>query len=489
MKVFPSDIRKLVEMDPRLDSFYPIIPDHPEGIPLARSFLKDRVYQRTELVKVLLQYNQSIENDELALTNVRKILEPNSDCVVTGQQLGFLGGPIYTILKALSCLLLAREAGSIPLFWLATEDHDVEEIAQTFTIDTTGNLVRYHLPFQEGRWMVEDLILTPQHKEVIAAFFTALNPCGRPDLSFYPQSSHYALEMARLMTQLFRGTGLVFVEPRILRSLSIPFFQKELTEADRLAQIFDATTERLVKAGGTPVLLRTHSTQLFLKAEDGQRLPIIQPFDPALVEQYPERFSCNAISRPAWQNWLFPVLAYVGGPAEIAYHRQLMDYHQAHGITMPWLVPRLSASFVTAEAHRFLTKLHLHPWDSAPRSWSMLLPDRSPAITALGNEWLKTAQIHLKGLLPEAGMTEEIGQAIQKLAHRIHQTDLAHLEVPAYALPYLRNLFQPREQLQERLLNWHFFQAQSEDNLIHTLLKQLDWRQRSHLYINLSADL
>ncbi len=489
MKIISREVPKLVESDALADSFYSIKPDHPDGIALSRRLLQGRTFQRAALTQILVDYNRSIDNDEQACANASRLLEVNSDCVLTGQQLGLLGGPLYTILKALSALLLAREAGSIPIFWLATEDHDIEEIAQTFIVESTGNLVRYHLSFPQKRWMVEDLILSAQHMEVISAFFTALNPCARPDFAFQPKSSNYALEMARFLAQIFRGTGLVFVEPRVLRSLSIPFFQKELADAEHLAQLFDATTKRLASAGVPPVLLRAHRTQLFLKAEDGQRQPISSSIDPSLLQNHPERFSCNAISRPVWQNWLFPVLAYVAGPTEVAYHRQLVDYHRAHGIAMPWIVPRLSASFVTAEAHRFCEKLALNPWDSIPESWAAILPDRSAPLAALGNEWRQAAQQQLAGLVPGAQMIEEIGQTIHRFSYRIQQADLAALNLPSYTLQYLKNLFQPRGLPQERLLNWNFFQAQCEENLIQALLKQLDWRHTGRFYINLAVQL
>ena len=106
---------------------------------------KDGLYPRAQLSECLVKYNQLIGNDSSAVQQAEKLAEDGSVCVFTGQQLGLFGGPSYTILKAVSCILLARELGAIPIFWLATEDHDVAEIDHTYTLDSFGNLEKYRL--------------------------------------------------------------------------------------------------------------------------------------------------------------------------------------------------------------------------------------------------------------------------------------------------------------------------------------------------------
>src|ERR1700722_14421158 len=99
----------------------------------------DRNYPRSQLHHLLKEYNQTIGNDQPALENAERILQSETACVITGQQLGMMGGPSYTILKGISCLLFACKINAIPIFWLATEDHDISEIDHTYLLDSLGN--------------------------------------------------------------------------------------------------------------------------------------------------------------------------------------------------------------------------------------------------------------------------------------------------------------------------------------------------------------
>ncbi len=154
-------------------------PQHDETVPQSSESLAKRSYPRKALVPLLTAYNREIGNDAAALANIGRLGDSTSVCVVTGQQLGLMGGPSYTILKAISCLLLARATGSIPIFWAATEDHDIGEIDHTTLLDSLSNLATFRLRFRHDGRFVEDLTLTEGHLEAIRSFCEAagLDPC------------------------------------------------------------------------------------------------------------------------------------------------------------------------------------------------------------------------------------------------------------------------------------------------------------------------
>lgn len=433
MKIVFRDQPKLYQPSP-LEKFLAIPPLAPDAIERSRKQLDGRYYPREQLTKILAGYNQQIGNDINALENVDRLRNDNTFCVVTGQQMGFMGSPSYTILKAISCIQLAQLTGAIPVFWAATEDHDIGEIDHTTLVNCNGNLQRFHLPFKRDGHFVEDLVLTERHLQEINSFCQAVGLEGMPGGNgALKVGDSYSRTMVRLLASLFAGTGLVFVEPYLLRPLAVPFFEKEVTSSALFQKALKETTGSLLAAGGEAPLSVGEGTNLFFKSDDGRRVKIQSHGDSfqisdktytetallQLIQGDPSRLSCNASARVVLQNTLFPVLSYVGGPSEINYHHQLLDYHKAHAVPMPWVVPRLSATFIDKEAAHYLKHLHLQPWDLIPARW--------------------------EGPHPE--------------------------EVPSHALHYLRNLLTPRERSQERVLNWLGFQAKASENLIHRFLE------------------
>lgn len=417
----------------------------PSNIPVYRTHEPlTLLYPRAELSQILTTYNKSIGNDQLALEQAAALANQGSVCVFTGQQLGFLGGPIYTILKGISCLIHAHKMGAIPIFWLATEDHDTAEIDHTHLIDSLGNLSKYQLNFPKSGF-VEDLVITEKHLHVITDFFSALDMT--PPLPFAPGAS-YSLCMAQLLAYLFRGTGLLFIEPHLLRKLAVPFFARELTKADEAVDAIDS------------VFNFEKGTNLFYKNEQGKRCKIVKEEDLfhingdhfslsqilSLLEQYPERFSTNVAARPVLQSSLFPTAAYIAGPNEIQYYSKLKEYHQFHDVPMPSLIPRLQATFITKQIAEYLEKCDLNPWEPIPSQWENLFPD----LTAVEKEE-RRAFLHEKGL-------------------------------PTDALHRIFNMLTPRNKPQERLLSWWQFSSQARGNLVQTLLKESHREIPEHLY-------
>lgn len=381
-------------------------------------------FHRQELSKILHDYNLEIGN-ESALSNVDALNQQNKMCVFTGQQLGFMGGPVYTILKAITCISLAREINAIPIFWLATEDHDVHEIDHTYLIDALGNLEKFQLKFPKEGHFVESLHLDAGNKDVLEKFLKAVN------VNDQPKGDSYSKIMATYLAKLFKGTGLVFVEPYLLRHLAKPFFRKEIVDS--------AAIHKTLKEAESEILSFTEETNLFLKLDGGLRRKLKREGDRYLangqeyslneildlLEKEPQRFSANVAARTVMQSLLFPTVAYVAGPTEAQYYQQFKAYHKYHNVQMPTIVPRMSATMIKPHVGELLSKDKLNPWDEIPAASELLTPQ----------------ELHI-----------------------------------------LRNELHPRGRPQERVLNWYGYQALTQENLVEQLLKKANWKTQGHHY-------
>ncbi|KAF3362025.1 Uncharacterized protein PHSC3_001336 [Chlamydiales bacterium STE3] len=456
-----------------------------------KNALFSRKYPRTELEKILTTYNTLIENDAKALENCVKLRDQKTLCVITGQKLGLMGGPACSILKGLSCLLLAKELNAIPIYWLATEDHDLHEIDHTYLIDSWGNLKDYKLHFPERPLSVEDLVLNEKHHAVIDQFLEDAA------ISFsFGRHPDFATTMASFLAKTFQGTGMVFVEPKLLRDLSKPFFFKELRNHQEILAVLKETKMQLVASEEQAPLPVEEGPQLFFKTSKGSREKIKankKGFEiggevyslsdlEVLLEKNPERFSSNAFSRPVLQSAIFPTAAYVAGPTELNYYRQLKEYHFYHEIPMPWIVPRLSGTFLTPEAADLFHKLALDPSDPIPRHWAELMPQLHEDLEQVKREWEHVALRLFSEELTKKTLDRSMSHLLRKLEKQICKARLQKLEVPLHALHYLRNLLHPHQQLQERVLNWSAFQATCKKNLINECLRVLKWDINGHFY-------
>ena len=384
--------------------------------------------------ELLVDYNNAIGNDDPAVrANCKRLGDEGVNCVVTSQQLGYLGGPAYTILKAITCILVARQLDAVPIFWLATEDHDVGEIAATTFIDEGGNLLKRKLPLPKNGCAVEDIVLSDAHAAIIETHLAELALEGV--LGDAIAGCRYADVMVRAIATLFPGEGLLFLEPRLLRRLAIPFFRDELVEANAIRALLRKSRELSTFEGA--------GTNLFFKDDAGRRRKVDvdgtefvigdarYSLDAMLdlVERAADRFSPNVVARPLLQNLLLPAAAYVAGPSEVAYLRQLSAYHRFHGAHEAAIVPRLSATGISVHEQALFA--------CAGREPTLLLPDN-------WGEWFINADEQRAAL------------------HR------------------MRNSIAPYGGFQECTLNWWHFQRGGAPSIVQEMLNQCDWRLLCH---------
>jgi bacillithiol synthase len=354
-------------------------------------WLKARpIPHREELADGLYAYNRQIGNHPEALAQIEKLRCPQTFVVVGGQQAGVLTGPLYTIYKAVHLVQAAKrlsaecKAEVVPVFWIAGEDHDIDEIDHLYWLAEGGTTLRkgrLALP-RKGRPSASMLPLDADEcRRFLAEFFadqteTVETAVIRDLLEETLAASETVTDwFARLMARLFGKHGLVLVESSLpfVRKLEQPMFRAVLEQNERLAGLLLDAAGR-IEAAGYPLQLHVeaHQANLFLY-EGGDRLLVERRGERfvtrrrsytreelmRLAETEPERFSANVVTRALMQEHLFPTIAFVAGPGEVAYWAYFNEVFEHFGLRLPIVLPRLSVTLVEGAMERLLRECGL----------------------------------------------------------------------------------------------------------------------------------
>jgi bacillithiol biosynthesis cysteine-adding enzyme BshC len=367
----------------------------------------------------------------------RALARRDTVAVVTGQQAGLFGGPLFTMLKAVTAIALAarleREHGvrAVPVFWIDAEDHDWDEVRQAAILD--GELavrtIEAAPPEGAGTHPIGSLTWPDAIVETVANLAAALPPTeftpwvqdvvGRA----YARGMSPAESFGRMLDQVLGAHGLVVYDASdpAAKPLCGEVFAAELEHAGRTALLAARAGAELVSRGyhmqvtpnaGAAALFDLAAGRRSIRKEgdwfqvgEDSRVPAAELI--ARARREPSGFSPNVLLRPIVQDTLFPTACYVAGPNELAYLAQLREVYEAHGVPMPLVVPRASATLVDAPALRFLTR--------QPIEFTDLQAQDERALNAL-----------LQSLLPA-----EVEHALARAREAIGQ----HMEAVGAAMP------------------------------------------------------
>lgn len=345
---------------------------------------------RGELAAILSEQNLGYGCDPSTLGSIEAIGREQACAVVTGQQAGLFSGPLYTIYKALTAIKLAERLSRngpgtcVPVFWLASDDHDLAEIDHIVLADKDNRLeeIRCGMPPGEPRTPASALVLPPEISDCLrrledltpdsefkAALMAELSEDYRPGRGWVEA-------FGRWMTRLFRARGLVLIDAsdRRLKALGGEVFSREIAEGSASTPPALTASRRLRQAGyEIQVPLHEGILNIFYAERerrsvrwDGRAFEIAGPRETfskdaflALAREKPFLFSPNVLLRPIYQDFLLPTVAYVGGPGEIAYFAQLKGVYEGFGLPMPVIYPRKSLTVVEQKIDRVLAKYHL----------------------------------------------------------------------------------------------------------------------------------
>jgi bacillithiol biosynthesis cysteine-adding enzyme BshC len=325
---------------------------------------------RESLADALAAQSRGFGAGAAALANIEK-LRRGARAVVTGQQVGLFGGPLLTLLKAATAVARAKEATDatgvehVPVFWLASEDHDLDEVDQA-TLLTKASVERLRIGLESRGGSVGGVRLGDGVDAALeqAGEMLGYAPVWELLKEFYTPDATLAGAFARLMARLFAAQGLVVMDAagRAFHALGRPVLRAAIERAGELEAALLARTSELETAGyHAQVLVKAGASLLFLMDEEtgerqllrhasgqwkagGRALSESQLLE--ILEESPERVSPNALLRPVFQDAILPTAAYVGGPAEVAYFAQsAVLYERLLGRLTP-VLPRFSATLI-----------------------------------------------------------------------------------------------------------------------------------------------
>ncbi|MGH9863684.1 MAG: bacillithiol biosynthesis cysteine-adding enzyme BshC, partial [Candidatus Acidiferrales bacterium] len=502
----------------RLERFFAHDPFRAESFEKASRALVLEEARRTAVADVLAEQNEIFAGDARTQENIRRLREGRARAVVTGQQVGLFGGPAYSVYKALTAIRLAEKLTAeglpaVPVYWLASEDHDFAEVNHCEFLDGQQQL----LALADSSAPPAD---TPIGEITFAAAIDALRqevkrlwPADRAAeaeslLSGYRPGASYAHAFGRLMQRLFAGRGLVVLDPQhpTLHTLARSLFRHALEEAEALHTQVRGRDRELEQAHyHVQVRLRENATLLFLTL-NGRRLPMRRrgsgfslPGEGErslaelleLLEREPERFSPNVLLRPLVQDSLLPTVAYVAGPNEIAYFAQASVLYDKLLGRMPVIVPRVSLTLAEPKIQRLLERYQLGLKD--------FFHGREPVRARLAERHLpprllrrlERAQAQIEKLLSEAaGELKRLDPSLEgaadtsrrkmlyqleKLRHKAARAQAERTEIIGRHLDMLSNSLCPHRELQERRLNFLSFVARHGQELVDRLFEQVSF--------------
>lgn len=380
--------RDYLKGSPALGDFFRWDPREPQKQIL--ECLTRQIYPRDQVVAVLTDQNRAWGAHDVSLQGIARLRDPHAVTVVTGQQVGIFGGPLYTLYKALTAVALARQVESqwqvpcLPLFWMDAEDTDFAEIDHLSMPDRQDEvlLLRYTPPEGHGPDLPATYKLSSTIGEVLAALEQAIGPARSQERvvkllrECYNPGATLVHAFGRLLSTLLSDRGLILVDPSDarLKGLARPLFMRENDTAPASARLVQTASEKLRGLGYRPqIRIRGEGPNLFYV--EGGRHPIKEGDHGLLkagsqrwgnrevlthfVKEKPERFSPNVVLRPVMESFLFPVLAHVGGPHEIAYYAQLRGVFDHFDIPMPLVLPRATLTLVEGRIERLLKKHNL----------------------------------------------------------------------------------------------------------------------------------
>jgi bacillithiol synthase len=517
---------------PAIRPFYSRSPHFSEWLKDETSAVRYDSARRTRVAEILERQNRAWEASPRTLENVAR-LRDGAFALVTGQQVGLFGGPLFSMFKALSTVKLAQEAREagldcVPIFWLATTDHDLDEISHVSVLGPDGSLHKlssttHGLPDAP----VGTVTFGPEIEPLVEA---AAGLLGDSEVTkflreAYRPGENFGSAFARLFSRLFADWGVILLDasdPELHR-IAAPIYSAAIERASELDEALLARGRELEAAGYHEQVKVTPSSTLLFTLRDGARLPIHrqsrageesfvvkhQGKDETIsqvemlrrVASNPEQFSANVLLRPVVQDYLLPTLAYVGGAAEIAYFGQgAVVYKALLGRATP-ILPRFSATIVEAKPQALLERYGLAlpdlfqgPDVLRETLAKHALPSDLQAAFDQAESSLQQALGSIQQSLERLDKTlvEAAANAGSKMQHQLEQlraraarAELRQSEVLGRHAELLGNALYPDKVLQEREIGGVYFVARQGQALLQNLYNTLRTDCLDHQIISL----
>ncbi len=467
--------------------------------------------RRERLVSALRRQN----GDSAALA---ELAQPQTVAIVTGQQVGLFSGPAYTIYKALTAVKLAAHleqqgVAAVPVFWLATEDHDLAEIDHAWVFDQSavpakltvantvanggpvGSVELTELPISELRTALGEL---PFADDVLKKIEAAYRP-----------GATFGSAFRSFLQDVLKEFGLLYLDPLApeIREIAADFIRETIQNVPDLVRALRERDKALIAAGYHAQVLVEQDTSLLFLLSAGKRIAVRwqdgffvakdRSYSPAEFQAMANQISPNALLRPVMQDYLLPTVSYVGGPAEIAYLAQSQVLYEKLLGRMPLVFPRNSFTLLDGRATKLLERYGLRVpdvFDHHEKVKSCMAAKLvSPNIT---DEFLElrsgvaSSMAKLGSSLTQFDPTLE-SSAKKSAAKILYQIDKLERKTAREAMQrdaratrdaaYLTNLIYPHRRLQERFYSIVPFLAQHGLDLPQRLLSEAQLACPDHM--------
>ena len=347
---------------------------------------------RNELSTIINNQYKSFDPSSKTLKNISLLKNKETVAVVTGQQLGILGGPLYTFYKIITAIKLCSHLSErydnyhfVPVFWLEGDDHDFEEVRSINVLNDNNELIKISYndeatEEEQNRGSIGHLKLKESIGQFLKDYENQLrntefkNPIMENLKSFYTEEKTFKEPFKELLFWLFDQYGLVIFDPQDVKvkELLKPVFKKEINDfrnhTEKLVNI-SASLEELYHAQ-----VKIRPINLFYNYDEGRY--VIEPIENEfrlkgkrkkfnleelinLIEAEPEKFSPNVLLRPICQDFLFPTGFYISGPSEVAYFAQILPLYEFYDIDPAIIYPRSSVTILEKTLKSVLEKYGL----------------------------------------------------------------------------------------------------------------------------------
>ena len=481
--------------------------------------------RRERVAAILEQQNRSFGASEATLANIAAF-RSGALAVVTGQQVGLFGGPAFSLYKALSAVKLASEARArgiacVPIFWLATEDHDLEEVDQVKLLQADGQLQQLTSGARGGEGLPASAVSFGA--EVAAVVARAQELLGDSEAAHlladsYRPGESFGTAFAKLFAKIFANFGVILLDAsdpaldQVAASLYRIVIERsvELTAAlldrDRELQAHDYHQQVKVVDSSTPLFLFERGARVPLHAsakgafQAGERkFTEAELLD--LAGSSPESFSPNVLLRPVVQDYLLPTIAYVGGSSEVAYFAQAGALYQALLGRVTPVLPRFSATLIEPKPQSLLERYKLSfvdvfaGTDALREKIGAHLLDQS--LQASFDNTASAVQRSMNAVREALGrldktLVDSATNAESKMLHQVEtlrsraaRAELRQSEVAGRHAESLCNAFYPEKTLQEREVAGISLLAKHGLGLLDDLLGQINPDCTDHQLITL----
>ena len=465
--------------------------------------------------------------------NISLLKETKTMTIFTGQQLGILGGPLYTIYKTITTIKLAQylnerfdDFNFVPVFWLEGDDHDFNEVNSVTIINEENNLTTFtyqdSLPEDELRGSVGELTFTEGINTFLDDLQKNLRKTEFTDTliselrEIYQEGKTFKEAFRQLMFNYFDQYGLIIFDPQQneIKKLLKPIFQEELLNYRQHSEKLILRSAELEETYHAQVKVRP--INLFLNYEKGRyaiepvedqfrlkhkRVKFTQDELLKLITDSPELFSPNVILRPICQDYLFPTAFYVGGPSEVSYFAQVLPLYEDFQIPAPIIYPRSAATLLEKGVQTVFDKYNLSLTDfflNADKIAEKVINNLSEYDTETDfAQTQKELEIAIQGLKEKLNLLDKtIGDSADRYKQKMISTlnEFKNKANEAQKRKYETALRQtsktslgvfPNTNLQERELNYFYFANKYGKDFIKVLFEELTINKFEHQVINL----